>query len=163
VVIYLDCPFNKITDYFASMIKLNFPEPDFNTRKVGEIIQVFDRIRKLWVVLQPEEWVRQNLVNWFTLVQQIPISLISIEQSLKVNSMARRCDMLIYDRDHQPWMMVEVKAQGVELNFSVITQILNYNIGIPVKYIMITNGEECFIADTRNTSAHWVEQFPEFK
>jgi hypothetical protein len=163
VVIYLGCPFNKITDYFASMIKLHFPEPDFNTRKVGEVIQVFDRIRKLWVVLQPEEWVRQNLVNWFTLVQKIPRSFISIEQSLNVNSMARRCDLLIYDRDHQPWMMVEVKAQGVELNSSVITQILNYNIGIPVKYIMITNGDQCFIADIRKTSSHWVEQFPEFQ
>jgi|LauGreDrversion4_2_1035121.scaffolds.fasta_scaffold00130_23 hypothetical protein len=145
------------------MINLHFPEPDFNTRKVGEVIQVFDRIRMLWVVLQPEEWVRQNLVNWFTLIHKIPRTFISIEQSVKVNSMTRRCDMLIYDRDHQPWMMVEVKAQGVELNSSVITQILNYNIGIPVKYIMITNGEQCFIADIRNGSSHWVEQFPEFK
>ena len=145
------------------MIKLHFPEPDFNTRKVGEIIQVFDRIRMLWVVLQPEEWVRQNLVNWFTLVQKIPKTFISIEQSHKVNSMTRRCDMLIYDRDHLPWMLVEVKAQGVELNSSVITQILNYNIGIPVKYIMITNGELCFIADINNSAPQWVEQFPEFK
>ena len=145
------------------MIKLHFPEPDFNTRKVEGIIQIFDRIRMLWVVLQPEEWVRQNLVNWFTLVQKIPQAFISVEQSLKVNSMARRCDMLIYDRDHKPWMLVEVKAQGVELNASVVTQILNYNIGIPVKYIMITNGEMCFIADINNSAPHWVEQFPEFK
>lgn len=144
------------------MIKLQFPEPDFNTRKVGEVIQVFDRIRMLWVVLQPEEWVRQNLVNWFTVIHKIPRTFISIEQSVKVNSMTRRCDVLIYDRDHHPWMMVEVKAQSVELNSSVITQILNYNIGIPVKYIMITNGEQCFVADIRNGSSHWVEQFPEF-
>jgi hypothetical protein len=145
------------------MIKLHFPEPNFNTRKMGEVIQVFDRIRMMWVVLQPEEWVRQNLVNWFELVKKIPKSLIAIEQSLKINSMSKRCDILIYDLNHQPWMMVEVKAQVVELNASVLAQVLNYHMGIPVKYIMITNGEQCFVADIQNPSSQWVDEFPEYK
>ena len=145
------------------MIKLQFPEPDFNTRKMGETIQVFDRIRMIWVALQPEEWVRQNLVNWFIQVKKIPKTLIAIEQSLKINSLSKRCDMLIYDQSHRPWMMVEVKSQGVELNASVLTQVLNYHMGIPVKYIMITNGEHCFVANIKNSSSQWVDQFPEFK
>jgi hypothetical protein len=97
------------------------------------------------------------------LVKKIPKSLIAIEQSLKINSMSMRCDILIYDLNHQPWMMVEVKAQMVELNASVLAQVLNYHLGMPVKYIMITNGEQCFVADIQNSSSQWVEEFPEYK
>ena len=144
------------------MIKLQFPAPDFNTRKMGESLQVFDRIRMSWVALQPEEWVRQNLINWFIQVKQIPKSVIAIEQSLKINVLSKRCDILIYDRNHMPWMMVEVKAQGVELNAPVLAQILNYHMGIPVRFIMITNGDACFVADIQSTAPQWLDELPDY-
>jgi hypothetical protein len=145
------------------MIKLEFPEPDFKTRKEGKNLLVFDRIRSLWVTLQPEEWVRQNLINWLIKVQKIPSAFISVERSLVTNSLNRRCDILIYDMNHLPWMMVEVKAQGVELNASVLSQVLNYHMGVPVKFVLITNGDLCFIASLDSNTSQWLTEFPEFE
>ena len=145
------------------MIKMEFPTPDFSTRKVGESLQVFDPIRSIWIILQPEEWVRQNLINWFIKTKHIPSAFIAVEQSLKTDSLSKRCDVLIYDRNHLPWMLAEVKAQGVELNGLVLTQVLNYHRGIPVKYILITNGDQCYVADINQTENHWLDQFPQFE
>ena len=145
------------------MIKLEFPAPDFSTRKVGESLQIFDPIRSIWVILQPEEWVRQKLINWFIKTKSIPSAFIAVEQSLKIDSLSKRCDVLIYDRSHLPWMLIEVKAQGVELNGLVLTQALNYHRGIPVKYILITNGDQCHVADLNKTKDNWLDQFPQFE
>lgn len=145
------------------MIKIEFPEPDFNIRKEGESILVFDRIRSKWVTLLPEEWVRQNIINWLIRHQNIPAAFIAVEQSIKINSLKKRCDILVYDREHKPWMMIEAKAQDVELDENVLTQILNYCRGIPVAFILIANGKDAYIANVSKADTPWLDEFPQFK
>lgn len=142
------------------MIALNFPEPRFKTRYHDNKPQIFDEIRLQWVALQPEEWVRQNFISWLTNINSIPSGLISIEKTISLGSLSKRFDLLIYDKLHQPWMMVECKAQGMVLAESALRQILLYNMVVPVKYIVITNGNLCYVAD--RIKEEWLFKFPLF-
>lgn len=144
------------------MVQLNFPDPQFKTRYLDSIPQIYDSIREKWVVLQPEEWVRQNFINWLVAVNKIPAAFISVEKTIMLGELSKRFDLLIYNRIHEPWMMVECKAQGVTLDESVLRQVLRYNLVVPVRYIVITNGDQCFIADKQLPSANWLEVFPAF-
>ena len=144
------------------MIQLEFPEPLFNTRYQDNKAQIFDEIRSKWVSMQPEEWVRQNFIKWMLSVRSIPPAFISIEKTIQLGLLSKRFDLLVYDRKHLPWMMVECKAQGVVMDESVLRQILRYNLVVPVRYIVITNGDSCFVADKKATSPSWLNEFPEF-
>lgn len=141
------------------MISLQFPSPQFKTRYDQDQPQIFDALRKKWVALTPEEWVRQNIITWLIQVQQIPSLQISVERSIEVGGRMQRFDMLIFNHQHQPWMLIECKAQGVTLDEKVLMQVLRYNSSIPVKYAMITNGAEVFISDLLD-SQRWLDAFP---
>ena len=104
---------------------------------------IFDPCRKTWIKLTPEEWVRQNFLQYLLQVMKYPGSMIAIEKELKMGELTKRFDMLVYDSNHHPWMMIECKAMGVHLDENVLLQILRYNIAIPVPYIVITNGSYC--------------------
>ena len=122
--------------------------------------QVFDELRQKWVVLQPEEWVRQNIINWLIKVQGIPASMIAVEKSLSPGPASRRFDLLIYDKSHQPWMIIECKAPEVRLDEKVLMQILAYNMTIPVPFMMITNGDHCHVANKKAEQPEWCSAFP---
>jgi hypothetical protein len=151
----------EITDYFACMINLKFPEPDFKIRDHQGHPEIFDPIRLKWVALQPEEWVRQNFISWLTKVAGIPSQAIAVEKSLQLGEMKKRFDLLVFDRSIQPWMMIECKAPGVELKAPVLMQILSYNLVVPVRYLVITNGAECHVADKKKEIPEWLSFFPE--
>ena len=104
---------------------------------------IFDASRKTWIRLTPEEWVRQNFLQYLQQVMNYPGSLIAVEKELFLGELTKRFDILVYDRNHLPWMMVECKSMGVQLDESVLLQILRYHIAIPVPYIVITNGSYC--------------------
>ncbi|HZH66080.1 MAG TPA: type I restriction enzyme HsdR N-terminal domain-containing protein [Flavisolibacter sp.] len=123
------------------MMQVQFPQPDFNIRTEGEKRYIFDAIRKAWLVLTPEEWVRQNFVAYLTKVLNYPAAFIALEKELLLNGLKKRFDVLVYDAVHEPWMMVECKAPGVKLSEAVLQQLLRYNIAVPVTYLVITNGE----------------------
>ena len=126
------------------MVFIQYPEPGFRTRKEGEKTFIFDPLRKKWLLLNPEEWVRQNFVQYLIQVKKYPASLIAIEKVLQLGELKKRFDILVYDNDHRPWMMIECKAPEVSLDSSVLYQLLRYNISIPVPYLVITNGEYCY-------------------
>ena len=126
------------------MVVIQYPEPGFRTRNQGGKTFIFDPLRKKWLLLTPEEWVRQNFVQYLVQVKKYPASLIAIEKVLQLGELKKRFDILVYDNDHRPWMMVECKAPEVPLEFTVLFQLLHYNISIPVPYLVITNGEYCF-------------------
>jgi hypothetical protein len=92
------------------MIEMVFPEPDFKLREQNGRPELFDVIRSKWVALGPEEWVRQNFIQWMVKVNQIPLSAIAVERQLKLGQENRRFDVLVYDNHLQPWMMVECKS-----------------------------------------------------
>ncbi|ANE50263.1 restriction endonuclease subunit R [Flavisolibacter tropicus] len=122
------------------MIPVQFPEPQFNLKKEGDRSYIFCLIRKQWLLLTEEEWVRQNFINYLISVVNYPASLIAVEKELLLNGMKKRFDILVYNTSHQPWLLVECKAPHVSLSEDVLQQALRYNISVPVLYIIITNG-----------------------
>jgi hypothetical protein len=123
------------------MIQLQYPEPQFRIKEEGGKHYIFDAIRKSWVVLTEEEWVRQNVVAYLIRVLNYPSTLIAIEKEIQLNDLKKRFDILVYNKDHQPWMMIECKEPKVALSEEVLQQVLRYNISVPVEYIVITNGD----------------------
>ena len=123
------------------MIQVRFPEPDFKIKTEGDKRVIFDSIRRAWLLLTPEEWVRQNFVAYLVKELGFSSSFIALEKEILLNGLKKRFDILVYDKDHNPWMMIECKAPGVKLGEDVLQQVLRYNITLPVKYLIITNGE----------------------
>jgi len=123
---------------------INYPAPDFKIKKEQGRDFIFDPLRKKWIVLTPEEWVRQNFVQYLLQVKNYPSSLIAIEKEIKLGELKKRFDILVYDIQHQPWMMIECKATAIKLDAKVLEQVLRYNISVPVRYLIVTNGEGSF-------------------
>ena len=126
------------------MIPVLYPPPRFKMEKRNGQPFVFDAIRKKWLLLTDEEWVRQNFVQYLIAGMQYPAPLIALEKSLLLNDLKKRFDILVYNAAHQPWMLVECKAPQVTLDDAVLQQVLRYNISIPVPYLIITNGAATF-------------------
>jgi hypothetical protein len=122
------------------MIAVQFPPPQFRIKKRGEERYIFDAIRKRWLVLTEEEWVRQNIVAYFTAVLHYPKDSIAVEKGITLNGLKKRFDILVYNKAHQPYLMVECKSPDVALNEDVLQQVLRYNIALPVKWVVLTNG-----------------------
>lgn len=122
------------------MIKVDFPAPSFRIKEEEGKEVIFDDLRKQWVRLTPEEWVRQNLIQYMLQVKQYPAAFISIEKEIALGELKKRFDLLVFDRNHQPWMMIECKAMDVELTEKVLEQIIRYNMSVPVSYLVISNG-----------------------
>lgn len=122
---------------------INYPTPGFKIRKEGEKEFIFDPIRRKWILLTPEEWVRQNFIQYLLQEMKYPASLLAIEKEIQLGELKKRFDILVYDANHQPWMMIECKAMEIKLEEAVLQQILRYNISIPVRYLLITNGQYC--------------------
>ncbi len=122
---------------------INYPTPDFRIKKEGEKEFIFDALRKKWLLLTPEEWVRQNFIQYLLQEKNYPASLLAIEKEIQLGELKKRFDILVYDANHQPWMMIECKAMEIKLDDAVLQQVLRYNMSIPVSYLLITNGHYC--------------------
>jgi hypothetical protein len=122
------------------MIQIDYPGQDFRTRKEAETDFIFDELRKRWVKLTPEEWVRQNFLRYLIQVKNYPQSLIAVEREIILGELKKRFDILVFDHSHKPWMMIECKAMSVALSEDVLAQVLRYSISIPAPYLIITNG-----------------------
>jgi hypothetical protein len=143
------------------MIKIEYPPHPFRIKKHNDHELIFDELRKLWLRLTPEEWVRQNFVQYLVQVKQYPSALIAIEKEIQLGELRKRFDILVYDRLHQPWMMVECKEMNVDINEKVLQQILRYNMALPVRYLIITNGGYCLGYEKQNTGLNLLESLPE--
>jgi hypothetical protein len=122
------------------MIAVQFPEPKFRMKNERGQRFIFDAIRKSWIVLTEEEWVRQNFVQYLVQVLSIPVELIALEKEMQLNGLKKRFDILVYDASFKPWMMVECKQPQVAIDESTLQQVLRYNMSIPVAYMVLTNG-----------------------
>ena len=122
------------------MIAVQFPEPQFSIRSEAGKRYIFDVLRRSWLLLTEEEWVRQNFINYLIGDLKYPRALIAVEKEIQLNELKKRFDILVYDVYHKPWMIVECKAPEVGLNENVLQQVLRYNMSVPVEYIVITNG-----------------------
>ena len=125
------------------MIKIDYPPYQPKIKKENEKEFIFDEFRKRWVVLTPEEWVRQNFLQYLTQIKKYPASLIAIEKEIKLGELKKRFDIVVYDSHTKPWMIVECKEMNVALDRTVLDQVLRYNINLQVPYLVITNGSYC--------------------
>ena len=118
--------------------------------------------RKRWVPLTSEEWVRQNFIQYLLQEKKYPSSLIAVEKEIKLGELRKRFDILVYDKEHRPWMMIECKGREIILNESVLEQVLRYNISVPVNYLIITNGNHSIGWVRENNSFNLIEDLPSF-
>ena len=118
-----------------------------NVRQAGSHREVFGAIRKKWLVLQPEEFVRQLLLHFFIGDMRYNRNRITVERGLTVNTRAKRTDILIFDRDMRPFLLVECKAPTVPLSTAVYRQAATYNGPLRVPYLMVSNGRESLVAE----------------
>jgi len=145
------------------MVTINYPEPDFRIKKEAGKEFIFDALRKKWLLLTPEEWVRQNFVQYLIRVKNYPATLIALEKEIQLGELKKRFDVLIYDTAHQPWMMIECKATEVKLDDAVLQQALRYNISVPVLFIIITNGNLTYGWQRNNNGLNLIEEIPLWK
>lgn len=126
------------------MIKIYYPSHPFKIREPEKKKEeIWDELRKAWVRLTPEEWVRQNFIQYLLQIKGYPASYMAVERRMKLGELNKRFDILVFDKKASPWLMVECKAMGERLDSRVLWQVLRYNMAIPVKWLVVTNGEEC--------------------
>jgi len=122
------------------MVKLNLPEYPTKTRTAGGQLQIFDEIRKKYIALIPEEWVRQHFINYLVSDRKFPKGLIIVEYPLEINKVKHRADIVVFSSQGKPLVVVECKAPEVQINQNVIQQISRYNILLKAPILIITNG-----------------------
>lgn len=145
------------------MIPVNFPEPVFRLKKEKDVEFIFDAIRKQWLVLNEEEWVRQNFVQYLIQTLHYPSAFIAIEKEIMLGELKKRFDILVYDKDHHPWMMIECKATAVNLSDTALQQVLRYNISVPVSFLIITNGHYTVGWEKAAGELNLIQQMPLWK
>ena len=145
------------------MVIIKYPEPGFRIKKEGGKGFIFDTLRKKWLILTPEEWVRQNFVQYLLQVKNYPATLIALEKEIKLGELKKRFDILVYNNNHLPWMMIECKATEVKLDEKVLEQVLRYNISVPVEYMVITNGEMTYAWQRNGNKLELISELPSIK
>jgi hypothetical protein len=122
------------------MHQLNLPSFDYKLKKAEGKVWIFDVIRKKFIVLTPEEWVRQHFLNYLLSDMKYPRSLVKIEGGLTYNTLSKRSDIVVFDRDAKPWMLIECKSPDLKLSESTLRQASAYNASLRAKYLTVTNG-----------------------
>lgn len=126
------------------MIRVTYPPHPFKIKEDEERKEfIFDELRKTWLRLTSEEWVRQNFVQYLVQVMKYPATYVAVEKQIKLSQRKKRFDIMVFNQSARPWMMVECKKMERKLDSTVIWQVLHYNIAVPVKYLVLTNGEQC--------------------
>jgi hypothetical protein len=125
---------------FICVVQLNFPTYNFNIKRQENVNYIFDIIRKKWVLLTAEEWVRQHALHYLLYTKNYPASLVAVEREFSVNGLKKRFDILIFNRNHKPQLIVECKRSDVPLDEGVMKQISVYNSTFQATCLWITNG-----------------------
>lgn len=146
------------------MNQLNLPAFSPSLKKENGKVYILDIIRKKYVVLTPEEWVRQHFVNYLIQEYRYPKSLFRIEGSLLYNKLQKRSDILIYDRQGKPWMLIECKSPSIKLSRNAFNQVAIYNMTVGAEYMAVTNGmiHYCYTAIKKGGEVKFLDEFPTF-
>ncbi len=147
------------------MYKLNLPDYNPTLRKGEGKVWIFDIIRKKYVVLTPEEWVRQHFIHYLIDQFEYPRSLFRVESGLTYNKLHKRSDIVIHNRQGKPWMLIECKSPTIKLTQKAFNQVAVYNMTIGARYVAVTNGmaQFCFEAiDKPGREVKFLDSFPDF-
>ncbi len=142
------------------MQSLNLPSADLQIRTDADKQLVFDSIRKTFVTLTDEEWVRQHFLRFLTDQRNVPAGLIAIEKAFLFQGMTRRADIVVYGRDGNPWLVVECKAPDISLGQSVFDQVGRYNSILNATYVGVTNGLDHFCFQANHRELNFLDDFP---
>ncbi len=147
------------------MQKLNLPEYTFRYRELNNKTEIFDVVRKKFVALAPEEWVRQNFLHFLINEKNVPVSLIAVEQALKVYKRKKRSDIIIYRNTGEPLAVVECKAPEVKISQDAFDQIVRYNMTLKVSCLIVTNGIQhyCCMIDYNDLSYKFLDDIPSYE
>ena len=146
------------------MNKLNLPDFEYRTRTVAHQLQILDPVRRKYVALTPEEWVRQHFIHFLNVNKKVPLSHIAVEKAIVVSHLAKRADIVVFKGGLKPLLAVECKAPSVEINEEVFHQVLRYNMTLRVEYLAVTNGLRhvyCKV-DYQNQKAVFIEELPDY-
>jgi len=143
------------------MIVLQYPNYPFKIKAHHGKDQIFDPFRKTWVLLTPEEWVRQNLLQYLVQNLDYPSSLIAVEKEIKLGELSKRFDIVVY-KNELPWMIIECKEAKVTLNEKTMEQILQYQQVLTAQYLFISNGHETMGAKIESGKLQALQNFPEY-
>ncbi|MDL2215342.1 type I restriction enzyme HsdR N-terminal domain-containing protein [Dysgonomonas sp. OttesenSCG-928-M03] len=145
------------------MLALNLPEFNPKIKKTDKIC-IWDRIRRKYVALTPEEWVRQHFVNYLITEKYYPESLIANEIQIVLNNQKKRCDTVVYDRALTPLVIVEYKSPDVKITQDVFDQIVRYNMVLKVKYLIVSNGllHYCCRINYEDLSYEYLPEIPDY-
>lgn len=132
---------------------LSFSAPELRIQRDADQTKVWDVWRKKWVVLTPEEWVRQHVAHHFVTQLGFPAGRIGLEISLKVNDMMKRADMVVYSAQGRPQLVVECKAPSVAITQSVLDQVARYNLALGVNVLVVTNGITTYCCQVNHQAA----------
>jgi hypothetical protein len=147
------------------MKKLNFPVYSFRFKNSENKVAIFDDIRKKFILLTPEEWVRQHTIQFLLHENQYPKSYINVEKLIKINDLSKRYDIVVFQPNGEIFLLVECKAPEVSISQQTFDQIARYNLVLNAKYLMVTNGLKHYFCqmDFENEKYVFLKELPEYK
>ena len=147
------------------MQKLNFPVFSFRFKNSENKVSIFDDIRKKFIVLTPEEWVRQHTVQFLLQHKKYPKSYLNVEKLIKVNELNKRYDVVVFQPDGTIFLLVECKAPEIKISQDTFDQIARYNLKLKAKYLMVTNGLNHYFCQMDFEKEHYVflKELPDYR
>lgn len=147
------------------MQALNFPKFSFRFKSNENKVSIFDEIRKKFIILQPEEWVRQHCIQYLIKEKNYPKSLINVEKELKVNDLSKRYDIVVYNPNGSIHLIVECKSYNVTIDQTTFDQIAQYNMTLNASYLMVTNGINHYycVMDYENSRYNFLRALPAYE
>ena len=145
-------------------MELNLPSFDIRLQRDDEGVKIFDRLRKKFIILTPEEWVRQHFVNYLINHKGFPESLMANEIGITLNGTRRRCDTVVFDKHGSTMVIVEYKASSIVISQSTFDQIVRYNMVLHARYLIVSNGMNhyCCRIDYDNMSYDFLKEVPDY-
>ncbi len=147
------------------MQRLNLPDHGVKLRHGADGDQVWDPARRRWLVLTPEEWVRQHVLNHLVHDLRCPVSLVAMERIITLNDLTKRADIVVHGRDGKALLLVECKAPEVKVDQAVFEQAARYNLVFRVRYLLVTNGllHYCCRLDLDKGTVEFLPRLPDFE
>jgi hypothetical protein len=146
------------------MQKLNFPTYSFRFKNSENKVSIFDEIRKKFIFLTPEEWVRQHVVQFLLFDKKYPKSYLNVEKVIKINTLTKRYDAVVFEPNGEIFLLVECKAPEIAISQHTFDQIARYNLVLKAKYLMVTNGLNHYFCqmDFENEKYVFLKELPEY-
>lgn len=145
------------------LAKLNLPELPVRIKEDGDIYRIFDPVRKIWLLLTPEEWVRQSFLMYMHHIKHYPLSLAETEKHIQLFNTKKRVDIVFNDRNYKPQVIVECKAAHIKLDKSVFEQLGRYYFTLEAEVLIITNGLEHFAFKLKEKEIVFLKEIPKYE